>query len=154
MPRRPCKLQRECRLFHVTARAVNREHLFRDDHDRRRFVVYLEDTSELWGWRPIAWCLMGTHHHLVVAASFEQMSHAVHRLHTRYAMYVNRRYDRRGHLFENRFHSWAIRDERHLMNTITYVLNNPVRAGLCVEAADWPWSRPRPVREPPLPVAA
>ena len=154
MPRRPRRLQRDHRLFHVTARAVNREMLFVDDLDRYQFNAYLENTTRLWGWRVVAWCLMGTHYHLVVEATFEQMSFAVHRLNCLYAMYANRRHERRGHLFENRFRSWVIRDEKHLGNTITYVLNNPVRTGLVVQAADWLWSWPRPAREPDLPVAA
>ena len=142
MPRRPRKLLRDHRLFHITARGVAGAMIFEDDLDRHRFLRYLEDVSEYWGWRVIAWCLMGTHYHLVVEAEQEQMSLAVHRLHCLYAMYVNRRHNRRGHLFENRFKSWVIRDERHLNRTITYVLANPVRAGLCLEPDEWVWSGP------------
>jgi REP-associated tyrosine transposase len=116
--------------------------LFVDDQDRRVFLQYLDGVTEYWGWRVVAWCLMGTHYHLVIEAEQEQMSLAVHRLHCLYAMYVNRRYNRRGHLFENRFKSWVIRDEGHLSRTIAYVLNNPVRAGLCLEPDEWLWSGP------------
>ena len=132
------------RFFHVTARGVAGEMIFRDELDRERFVLYLHQTTELWGWRLIAWCLMGTHYHLVVEAEREQMSLAVHRLNCLYAMYFNRRHDRRGHLFENRFSSWIVRDEDHLDSTMAYVVENPARAGICLAAADWPWSWPRP----------
>jgi REP element-mobilizing transposase RayT len=91
----------------------------------------------------IAWCLMSTHYHLVVEAKREQMSLAAHRLNSLYAMYFNRRHDRRGHLFENRFSSWVVQDEEHLWETVEYVLENPVIAGLCAEAGDWLWSWPR-----------
>jgi REP-associated tyrosine transposase len=133
---------------------VNGEMLLVDDFDRHRFVRYLEDVSEYWSWRVVAWCLMGTHYHLVIEAQQEQMSLAVHRLHCLYAMYVNRRHERRGHLFENRFQCWVIRDELHLERTINYLHNNPVRAGLCAEAADWLWSWPMPARAPALPLSA
>jgi REP element-mobilizing transposase RayT len=33
-----------------------------------------------------------------------------------------------------------IRNEEHFHNTIDYIHNNPVKAGLCSEARDWPWS--------------
>jgi putative transposase len=59
-------------------------------------------------------------------------------------MYVNRRHERRGHLFENRFSATLIRDEAHFEQTLAYVENNPVRAGLCLDAADWLWTWPRP----------
>ena len=114
--------------------------IFLDDDDRRRFVLLLAQVCELWGWRVIAWCLMGTHYHLVVEAKREQMSHAVHRLNGLYAQSFNRRHERRGHLFENRFSSWVITDEGHLDATIAYVLENPVSAGLCTEAREWLWS--------------
>jgi putative transposase len=83
---------------------------------------------------------MSTHYHLVVEAKREQMSHAVHRLIGLYAQSFNRRHERRGHLFENRFSSWVIADEGHLDATIAYVLENPVSAGLCTEAREWLWS--------------
>jgi REP element-mobilizing transposase RayT len=126
--------------FHITARGVAGCLIFLDDHDRRRFLLLLEQVSELWGWEVIAWCLMGTHYHLVVRARREQMSYAVHRLNGLYAQAFNRRHERGGHLFENRFSSWVIRDEEHFRKTIDYVLENPVRAGLCRTARDWLWS--------------
>src|SRR5262245_60571898 len=97
MPRRP-RTHLPGGMFHITARGVDGSSIFLDDHDRRCFVLHLEQTTNLWGWCVIAWCLMGTHYHLVVAAQCEQMSLAVHRLNCLYAMYFNRRYDRRGHL--------------------------------------------------------
>jgi putative transposase len=150
MARRPRKCFRGNRFFHLTARGVGGAMIFEDDFDRRQFVRYLEHVSEYWGWRVIAWCLMGTHYHLVIEAEQEQMSLAAHRLNCLYAMYFNRRQSRRGHLFENRYSSWVIRDEEHLSATITYVLQNPVNAGLCLEAADWLWSWPRPLRQDSL----
>ncbi len=141
MPRRPRRHLPDG-VFHIASRGVAGSLIFTDDDDRHRFSLLLDQVSELWAWRPIAWCLMGTHYHLVVQSRREQMSHAVHRLNCLYAMYFNRRHDRRGHLFENRFSSWVIGDEEHLRNTIEYVLENPVAAGLCVDARDWPWSWP------------
>jgi putative transposase len=142
MPRRP-RNQLPGGVFHITARGVDGSSIFVDDPDRGRFALLMEQTTNLWGWRVIAWCLMSTHYHLVVRAEREQMSLAVHRLNCLYAMYFNRRYDRRGHLFENRYSSWVVQDEEHLSKTVEYVLNNPVNAGLCAEARDWLWSWPR-----------
>lgn len=139
MPRRPRRNLPDG-VFHITSLGVGGCLIFLDDHDRRRFLLLLEQVSELWGWEVIAWCLMGTHYHLVVRARREQMSFALHRLNGLYAQGFNRRHERRGHLFENRFSSWVMRDEEHFQATIAYVLNNPVAAGLCAEAKDWLWS--------------
>jgi putative transposase len=139
MPRRP-RRDLPSGFFHITALGVAGSLIFLDDFDRRRFVLLLEQVTELWGWRVIAWCLMGTHYHLVLESRREQMSHAVHRLNGLYAQGFNQRHERRGHLFENRFSSWVIEDEGHLHAAVEYVLENPVRAGLCAHAKDWLWS--------------
>ncbi len=139
MPRRPRK-NLPSGFFHVTSLGVAGSLIFLDDFDRRRFLLLLQQTSDLWGWHVIAWCLMGTHYHLVVESKREQMSNAVHRLNGLHAQAFNRRHERRGHLFENRFSSWVIEDDEHLQAAIEYVLENPVVAGLCREAKDWLWS--------------
>jgi REP element-mobilizing transposase RayT len=83
---------------------------------------------------------MGTHYHLVLEASRAQLSDGMRRLNGDYARRFNRRHGRRGHLFEERFSSFVLRDERHLEAAVAYVLQNPVRAGLCAQARDWQWS--------------
>src|SRR5947209_14459142 len=105
MPRRP-RRELPSGYLHITSRGVAGGLIFLDDADRHRFVLLMTAVAELWGWRVIAWCLMGTHYHLVVEARREQMSYAVHRLNGLYAQGFNHRHERRGHLFENRFASW------------------------------------------------
>jgi REP element-mobilizing transposase RayT len=62
------------------------------------------------------------------------------RLNGVYALRFNRRHGLKGHLFEARFSSFVLRDHLHLTAAIHYVLQNPVQAGLCREAAEWQWS--------------
>ena len=60
-----------------------------------------------------------------------------------YAQAFNGRHARCGHLFGERFRARVIRDEEHLYEACRYVVANPVRAGLCGQATDWPWSGTR-----------
>jgi putative transposase len=83
---------------------------------------------------------MPNHYHLVVDTTVESLSHGLHRLNGDLARSFNDRYERWGHLFGDRFATYVIRDEEHLYRACEYVLNNPVRAGLCEYAEDWPWS--------------
>ena len=53
----------------------------------------------------------------------------------------------KGALFRQRFSSWVIHDEEHFENTVEYILDNPVRAGLVERPKDWPWSTVRPRSE-------
>ncbi len=127
-------------LFHVTCRGVAKSQIFRDDFDRAAFREQLIRTGQRYALRYDAWCLMTTHFHLVAAASRPALSAAMHRLNGLYAQRFNLRYGRRGHLFENRFSAWVLDTEEHWENACRYVLNNPVEAGLCARAEQWPWS--------------
>jgi putative transposase len=128
-------------VFHVTARGVARRPIYLDDEDRRLFAGLLGYIVEDHAWRVLATCLMGNHFHLVVDAEREQLSRGMHRLGGRYADAFNARYARAGHLFGDRFGARVVGDDEHLATVCGYVVDNPVRAGLCERAADWPWSR-------------
>jgi REP element-mobilizing transposase RayT len=94
----------------------------------------------------LAWCLLGTHFHLICRCSQEELSLAMHRLNGIYAQSFNRRHGRRGHLFEERFSAWVLDSDAHVNASIRYVMQNPVAAGLCRDARDWTWSWPRSER--------
>jgi REP element-mobilizing transposase RayT len=127
-------------IFHATARAVFGARLFLDDLDRIDFLKLLGSTAERFDWRRHAHCLMGTHYHLVVEATREHLSDGMRSLNGDYARRFNHRHGRRGHLFGDRFSSFVLRDDAHLQAAVVYVLSNPVRAGLCPDPWDWPWS--------------
>ena len=59
--------------------------------------------------------------------------------HRRYTRMVNFREGWKGHLWQERFHSFVM-DERHLLAAARYVERNPTRARLCARAQDWAWS--------------
>jgi putative transposase len=59
--------------------------------------------------------------------------------HRRYTTMVNERHGWRGHLWQERFHSFPM-DEFHLLATARYVEMNPVAANLCYLPEDWKWS--------------
>jgi putative transposase len=64
----------------------------------------------------------------------------MHRLNGRYARHFNDRHSRRGHLFGDRFSAYLVRDAEHLEQTYAYIEANPVKAGLCAQIDDWPWT--------------
>lgn len=143
MARRPRSHLPDYGFFHVTSRGVGGTHIYADDLDREAFRVLLVEVGEMFGWRLHAWCLMGTHHHLLVETPRDRLSRGMHRLNGLHAQRFNRRHDRKGHLYEERFSSWLIDEERHLRATVSYIVQNPVRAGLCDDGRDWLWSWPR-----------
>jgi putative transposase len=130
-------------FFHVISRGVFGAHIFVDEVDRRRFVDLLSANHEARRWSCKAYCLMGTHYHLVVEARRKNLSEGMHRLNSAHALAFNRRHGRYGALFAERFSVRLIEDEEYLYEACAYVVLNPVRAGLCDRAEDWPWSYSR-----------
>jgi REP element-mobilizing transposase RayT len=83
---------------------------------------------------------MPNHYHLVVETPLPNLPVGMKHLNGVYAQGFNRRYGRRGHLFQERYVSRAVEDEEYAEVLIPYVLGNPVRAGLCSDARHWSWS--------------
>jgi REP element-mobilizing transposase RayT len=133
-------------VFHVTTRGVFRRLVFVDDHDRLLFLRLLGLVIRRYRWDCHAFCLMGTHYHLVLETTTERLSAGMQYLNGVYAQRFNRRHDRDGHVFGARFASWVVRDDDHYERTIEYVLTNPVRAGLVDDWTEWRWSGARGVR--------
>ena len=127
-------------IYHVTSRGVARAEIFLDDADRRHFVRLIERVARARGWNVPAYTLMPNHYHLLVETRVEELSVGMRTINGRYAQQFNERHQRVGHLFQGRFDVRVIGDEEHFALACEYVWNNPVRAGLCEAADDWPWS--------------
>jgi REP element-mobilizing transposase RayT len=126
--------------FHVTARGVGREPIFRDGIDYAEFARQLNVVREEYAWTLHAYCLLPNHYHLVIEAKQNDLSGGMHKLNGRYARRFNQRYDRAGHVFQNRFSSYVIESEEHFLRALEYVRANPVNAGLCDDADEWLWA--------------
>ena len=129
------------RCFHVTARGVDGAKIFLEDVDRLDFLDVLGRARARFDLRIVARCLMDTHYHLIIDADTGRLSAAMQLLNSTYALRFNKRHRRHGHVFGERFSSWVIRDEAHLSAALQYVVDNPVKAGMCESGADWPWTR-------------
>jgi putative transposase len=131
-------------FFHAFARGVDRSTpLFRDRKDRNSFLRLLRTAVEPFEWTFHAFCVMSTHYHLVLETSQPQLSRGLQWVNGAYAREFNRRHERFGHVFGGRFDARSIDSEEYLYDACVYVIENPVRAGLCKTADQWPWSYSR-----------
>jgi REP element-mobilizing transposase RayT len=129
--------------FHVFTRGVADTVVFVDTEDRCSFLALLSATARRYRWELHTLCLMTTHYHFVLESARERLSAGMQWLNGVYAQSFNKRYGRHGHLFGGRYGSRVIEDEDYLRAACDYVLLNPVRAGLCDQASEWPWSATR-----------
>jgi putative transposase len=126
-------------MHHVAARSSGDGLLFRESADRLRFLGELRDVAKKYDWRVSAYCLMGSHFHLIVYTVRPTLSAGMRRLCAAYAQWANWQYGRHGHLFAARFMSQHITEDEHLLEAHRYVALNPVRAEHCTDPADWRW---------------
>jgi len=128
-------------IFHVYTHCVwAAPALFRDDTDRIGFLRELARATARVEWTCMAYCLMRTHYHLILAVEDGVLPRGMHAVNFRYACAFNQRHDMRGHVQAARYGSRRIDDDAELMEAFRYVARNPVEAGLCADPADWPWS--------------
>lgn len=128
---------------HITQRGNNRQRVFFVDDDRRAYLAILAEESAAYGLTLLGYCLMPNHIHLIATPkTAPALARAVGRTHWRYAQYVNRRHQRSGHLWQNRFFSCPL-GPIHLFKAMAYVERNPVRAALASPAWEYAWSSAR-----------
>ncbi len=125
---------------HVTQRGNRKQVVFFDDKDRRHFLKLLLKYSRRSHVEIGSYCLIPNHYHLITRPpSKKAHSQLMHALDGHYAGYFNQKYQRTGHLWQGRYLACPT-DPAHFANTLRYVAQNPVRAGLVDDPADYPWS--------------
>lgn len=127
-------------LYHIVGKATGTDRLFIARSDYDHFLKLLARVVERFRWRCRAFCLLGTHYHLMVETPDANLASGMHRLNTMYCQAFNRRNGRSGHLLADRYYSVLVTRQSHALELVRYIARNPVRAGLCAGADDWPWS--------------
>ena len=114
-------------LYHVTSRGNDRQTIFRDDHDRERFVERLAESVETYQVRLFLFCLMPNHFHLLAETPLGNLDRFMSSLLTGYTVYFNRRHRRVGHLMQGRYGAQVVEQDEHLLKLSRYIHLNPVQ---------------------------
>ena len=117
-------------LHHVMVRGINKTAIFIDDQDRENFLERLHLNLNDSNCSVFAWTLMDNHLHLLLKSGGKGLSYLMRKQLTWYAVYFNHKYQRSGHLFENRYKSIICEEDRYLLALIRYIHLNPIRAGI------------------------
>ena len=137
---RPLRIEFENATYHVTSRGNRRDAIVREQHDRERWVEWVQRVVEQYRWRLLAYCLLDNHYHLFVRTPLANLSAGMLTLNGSYTSYHNRRHGLVGHLFQGRYRSVLVEDGHHFDAISRYIHLNPVRAGLAGRPDAWPWS--------------
>ena len=117
-------------LHHIMIRGIERRKIFRNDKDREdilgRLSILLPETKTTC----YAWSLMSNHAHFLFRSGDSGISSLMRKLLTGYAVSFNRRHNRHGQLFQNRYKSIICQEDQYLIELVRYIHLNPLRAKL------------------------
>lgn len=112
-------------VYHVIGRGLNRNFIFSENREKRRFVSLIRENLFQYDVVIYAYCIMPNHFHLLIKADIKELSSFMAKVLAAYAQYYNFKHDRIGYVFQDRFKSQCIEEENYFWNCMRYIHLNP-----------------------------
>ena len=133
-------------FFHVLVQGHNKGYIFDNEVDIRKYIELIEKYQKDNNIKIVAYCIMNNHAHLLLNTEIiADLSNYMHKVNGVYGTYYNKKYKYTGYVFRDRYKSEGIYSEEHLYNCINYIHNNPVKAGICRNSAEYEFSTARKI---------
>ena len=139
MPRRARKLS-STGIYHVMLRGINQQDIFEDEDDYLLFLAIIRECKDISKFELYAYCLMTNHVHLLLKTGEEPLELIFKRIGSRYVYWYNLKYQRIGHLFQDRYKSEAVEDDAYFLTVLRYIMQNPMKAGMETAPGNYQWS--------------
>lgn len=139
MSRKPRKRSKSG-VYHIIMRGINRQSIFEDSEDCTKFIQTLQRYKEVSEFELYAYCLMSNHLHMLLKEGKDEVGQIMRRICGSYVLWYNQKYDRVGHLFQDRYMSEPVEDDAYFFTVLRYIYQNPVKAELVTSVEDYPWS--------------
>ncbi len=129
-------------VYHLIWRFVDRSWFFTADAERERYLTLFAHALKGADWRCLAYALMSNHIHLAMLAGRMALCDWSRRVNSPFADWINQQHRGLGPVFAHRAADYAILPAK-VGPLISYIHNNPVRAGLVAHARDTSWTSHR-----------
>lgn len=127
--------------YHVIARGNQKQQVFIEEADYEKYLRLLRKYKMRYRFKLYGYCLMNNHIHLIIdPAKPCQIAKIMQGLNLSYSIWFNTKYDKIGHLWQDRFKSIIIQKDEYLITCINYIETNPVRGNIVTEPLKYPWS--------------
>ena len=147
MPRSP-RNYLNTSFFHVMSQGINKEFIFNNAVDIKFYIKNMYEIKDKYHIEIIAYCIMNNHTHLLIKTNIiKNLSQYMHCLNTKYGLYYNKKYNRVGYVFRDRYKAEGIYSEKQLYHCIKYIFNNPVKAGICNKAEEYEFSNYKKMKD-------
>lgn len=127
-------------IYHIMLRGINRQAIFEDEEDNLKFLETLKTYKAISEYKVFAYCLMSNHIHLLLQVGKEDLDLIMKRIAGSYVYWYNWKYYRRGHLFQDRYKSEPVEDEKYFLTVLRYIHQNPQKAGIVKELGKYKFS--------------
>ncbi len=127
-------------IYHILLRGINRQTIFNDTEDREKFIEALKECKEKSGYKVYGYCLMTNHVHLLIKEEEETAGIFMRRIGAGFVNWYNWKYNRCGHLFQDRYKSEVVEDDAYFLTVLRYIHHNPLKAGIIKDIIDYKWS--------------
>lgn len=127
-------------FYHVYSRGNQKQPIFFSEEDRYHYLKILKDANERLGVVVHVYCLMNTHYHLTLETPEANLSQVMHFINSSYSIYLNKKHERCGHLFQGRFKAILVQADAYARTLAKYIHGNPVRKGIVDHAEEYAWS--------------
>lgn len=127
-------------VYHIMLRGINRGDIFLEDDDKAVFLNILLQKKSKGEYALHAYCLMDNHLHLLIEEKEDDIARIMKRIGITYVSYFNKKYQRIGPLFQDRYKSEKVENDGYLLTAMRYIHNNPVAAGLVKNQGAYKWS--------------
>ena len=140
MPRQP-RIHIEQGLYFITTRGDHGGELFKDEADYSEYLHLLAKYKAQYRFRLFSYGLLSTYLHLLIELAKETtISEIMHVINSSYTRYFNGRYEKRGHLFQERFKAVVVEKDSYLVELTRYVHLLPVTAHLADNPEAYKWT--------------
>lgn len=127
-------------FFHIMVQGINQEYIFDNEANMKKYIKLLEEKREE-EIIILAYCIMNNHAHILVKIKdVKYLEKWMSKVNTTFARYYNKKNERVGHVFRNRYKSQQIKDAKYLYNCIQYIHNNPIKANICKNQEEYEYS--------------
>lgn len=124
MPR-TARIKSNHAIYHIIMRGLSDINLFRNNSDKTKYLEFLRKYKDMFLFKIYAYCIMDTHIHLLIDSNGADVSKFMHNINQCYAQYYNKKYNRIGHVFGDRFKSKIATTDVSILCMSAYIHNNP-----------------------------
>ena len=127
--------------FNIMVQGINKEYIFLSEELKEKYKKLLKENISNNNVKLLSYCIMSNHAHMLMyVQNFQEISKLMQKINTSFARVYNRKKDRVGFVFRDRYSVQPILNKQHLHNCLAYIHNNPVKAGIVKKPKDYKYS--------------